>query len=59
MEPAPKRPRGRPRLPSHEVARMRSIRIPDDLWGRAQAKADGEGVDLSEWIRDQMELGLG
>jgi predicted HicB family RNase H-like nuclease len=51
----PKRPRGRPRLPSHEVARMRSIRIPDDLWERAGAAADEDGVDLSEWIRDAME----
>jgi predicted HicB family RNase H-like nuclease len=58
VTPAPKRPRGRPRLPSHEVARMRSIRIPDDLWERAVAAADEDGVDLSEWIRERMEEGL-
>jgi predicted HicB family RNase H-like nuclease len=37
---------------------MRSIRIPDDLWERAVAAADEDGVDLSEWIRERMEEGL-
>jgi predicted HicB family RNase H-like nuclease len=38
--------------------RSLTIRIPDDLRERAQAAAEAEGVDLSEWVRDRMEEGL-
>jgi predicted HicB family RNase H-like nuclease len=54
----PKRPRGRPRLPADEIGRMRSLRVPDDLWERARARAEDEGIDLSEWVRDAMEDAL-
>ncbi|AWH13769.1 Arc-like repressor [Mycobacterium phage DillTech15] len=37
-----------PKLPMS----LRSFRCPDALWADAQAKADAEGRDLSEVLRD-------
>lgn len=53
--PAPKRPRGRPRLPLDERGEVLTLRVPVTLRARAQAAADGDGVDLSEWIREAMD----
>jgi predicted HicB family RNase H-like nuclease len=55
---APRRPRGRPKMVDGQRGRSLTIRIPDDLRERAQAAAEAEGVDLSEWVRDRMEEGL-
>jgi hypothetical protein len=49
---------GRPPVPDHERLKQRQFRCDDDLWSRAQAAADDEGTDLSEWIRDAMEARL-
>jgi len=52
---APKRPRGRPRLPPDERGETLAIRVPAGLRARAQSAADRDDTDLSEWVRDAMD----
>lgn len=33
---------------------LRNVRIDDDLWDAALAKADAEGTTVSEWIREAL-----
>lgn len=51
-----KRGRGRPRLPPDERGEKLTIRVPTELRARSQAAADREGVELSEWVRDLMDV---
>ncbi len=54
MTDAPKRPRGRPRLPDDERAETYPLRLSGHLRALATSATGGD-MDLSEWIRDAME----
>lgn len=43
------------RVPNAPGTPRRTIRIPDDLWAKAQAKAEERGEDLSVVIRAALE----
>ena len=40
---------------AHQLKRPRSVKVSDDLWRAAQAKADERGEYLSEVIRKALE----
>lgn len=42
-------------VPNKPKMPMRTIRIPDELWAAAQAKAEAEGVTVSEVVRRELE----
>jgi predicted HicB family RNase H-like nuclease len=55
MTTTPKRSRGRPRKAPEDVGETYPLRLSASLRSRAQAAADTEGVDLSEWVREAIE----
>jgi hypothetical protein len=40
--------------PTYRGTRLRNIRIDDELWAAAQARAEAEGTTLSAVIRDRL-----
>lgn len=43
------------RVPNQEKTPRRTVRVPDDVWRAAQAKAEERGDNLSEVIRKALE----
>lgn len=43
------------RVPNAPKTPQRTVRIPDELWAAAKAKAEGRGEDLSAVIRAALE----
>ena len=41
--------------PSYRGTRLRSVRIPDELWARARARAEEQDDSLSDVIRAALE----